>query len=109
MSEQVDVDLKELKTTIIRELERVQTFKGPTDLPLMIHKSMEIVDKYLFLSGPEKKELVIEVVTQFVDNTDFCDPLLPLIPVLIEEFIDISNGTLILNKKSKFCPCLRYF
>jgi len=75
----------ELKEAVLKEVDRAVKYRGPMDLPILIHKSMEIVAKYNDLEGHDKKQLVIDVTTALIDKTDLCDPLLPMIPILINK------------------------
>ncbi len=92
-----------VKQSLIDEITIVSTFKTASDFPKLIRKTMEIVEKTdkINFTGPEKRQLVIDLVTYIVDKTDMCDVLLPMIPVMIDQFIDINDGNLEINKKLK--------
>lgn len=86
---------------IIEELSHTISFSGPSDFPKIIRLAMELVEKQHDMKGPEKRQLVIDVVTFIVDKSDVCDVLLPMIPSIIDEFIDINDGKMEVDKKFK--------
>ncbi len=57
----------------------------------------------------DKKELAINTIIDTLDKSDmfgeYEEFILPLIPILIDKFIDIENGNIKLNKNYKFMCC----
>jgi hypothetical protein len=72
-------------------------------IPTIIIHSMEIVEKFSNLVGYQKKELVVNVVTKVLDESDIAGDFEPLIlqmvPVLIDQFVEVDQGKLKINTK----------
>ncbi len=106
-------DMKELITNIIKETVNI---KNIHDLPEIIIQTMILVEKYSQLNkiegdGSVKKELVISCVLKVLDDSDvfgsYENVILPMIPILIDKFMDIENGNI--NIKSVVdasCCCI---
>lgn len=98
-----------LDKVILDEIDKLS--KEPFDIskfPYLVRKVIEIVDKSENLSGYEKKDLVIKIVTALIDKTDLMDAMLPMIPVMIDQFFEVNNGKLELSKKVKNnCVCFK--
>lgn len=96
-----------LDKMILDEIDKldVKTF-DVSKFPYLVRKVIEIVDKTENLSGEEKKELVIKIVTALIDKTDIMDSMLPMVPMMIDQFFEVNNGKLELSKKVKNnCSC----
>ena len=86
----------------------------PIDIISIGRFIMEIVEKYPELSGEEKKQVVIEVVTKIVNETTLgsqqMDTIIDTIitfalPIAIDEIIAASKGKYNLNKLPKCKKC----
>lgn len=83
-------------------------------MPLVI-ELMQIVSRIPHMMGAQKKELVIDTLKYIVDETDagswerFDSIIKELIPVVIDNVIEIQKGKLVVSKKliTPGCfPCL---
>lgn len=76
-----------------------------SDIPKIVIEVMQIVEKIKGISGIEKKQLVVEIVTKMVDDSDLAGNsekfILPLIPSLIDKLIEVDNGHLQINTSFK--------
>ena len=96
-----------LDKIILEEIDKLDISSfDVSKFPYLVRKVIEIVDKVETLSGSEKKELVIKIVTALIDKTDIMDSMLPMVPVMIDQFFEVNNGKLELSSKvKKNCGC----
>ena len=74
-------------------------------------KLMELVEKYKTLEGKDKKNLVLQVLKLLVDDSNLSDDeqdkldiiLGITVPYFIDMIVAASQGSLALNKVSKWC------
>ena len=75
----------------------------------VVVSSMTAVQKYRNISGKQKKETVINILTFIVDETHqndkFDDIIKSMIPSVIDTIIEANKGKLMLKKSVKFCLC----
>lgn len=78
------------------------------ELPNLIARTMEAVNQYKDLNGENKHALVIEVLTTAIENTNVSNSkkavTLNQLNNLIENFIDVSKGSVNVNKKEMVDP-----
>jgi len=74
-----------------------------SDIPRILIAVMEVVEKVKGMSGIQKKTLVIEIVTEIVDDSDLAgyyeNFILSMIPNLIDQLVEADKGHLKLNSK----------
>jgi hypothetical protein len=106
-------------TEDIINIAKLITTKFPNGIQLenIVESTMIILKKVTglyYLSPDKKKDLIIDVLCYVVDNTDAgalesLDPIIKnLIPNIIDAFIKVENGELVVNKPSmlkKYCCC----
>lgn len=106
-------------TEDIINISKLITTKFPNGIQLenIIESTMIILKKVTglyYLSPDKKKDLIIDVLCYVVDNTDAgalesLDPIIKkLIPNIIDAFIKVENGQLVVDKPSmlkKYCCC----
>jgi len=76
-----------------------------SDVFKVVPAVMEIVEQVEGMSGPEKKETVVEIVNYVIDTTDapgpdmIIDPILKkAVPFLIELVINAASGKVAVNQ-----------
>jgi len=76
-----------------------------SDVFKVVPAVMEIVEQVEGMSGPEKKETVVEIVNYVIDTTDapgpdmIIDPILKkAVPFLIELVINAASGNVAVNQ-----------
>lgn len=71
------------------------------DIPTIVIEVMQVVETIKGKTGAEKKQLVIDVVTRLVDDSDIAGNseiyILPMIPTLIDKLVEVDNGKLRIN------------
>jgi len=77
-----------------------------TNFPLLVIKLVEFVEKYKTLTGFEKRDLVINILTKVLKENNTLEEknkntLIKLLPNTIETFIKVSNGEFTKNLKNK--------
>ena len=106
-------------TEDIINIAKLITNKFPKGIQLenIVESTMIILKKVTglyYLSPDKKKDLIIDVLCYVVDNTDAgalesLDPIIKkLIPNIIDAFIKVENGQLVVDKPSmlkKYCCC----
>ena len=88
-----------------REKVREQSLSMST-VSLVLIDLMESVEKFTILNGYQKKEAVKTVIAVLVDESDIAGELEPvvlrLIPILIDNFIEIKDGSKLSINRSPF-------
>lgn len=69
----------------------------------MLTKYMRVVADYSEKSGEQKKEFVINSIKEMIDSPE----VLELLSFVIDYFIDIEKGRIVINKKAvkRFMCC----
>ena len=101
-------DVQSIKRKLVRYIsfESIETLTIATTQELIL-RCMEFIDEFSNLSGGEKKEIVIEVVSSIVkqsSNDVFRDALLNTIDPCIELMISLSKSQWFINRpRSWWC------
>lgn len=73
-------------------------------LPLLTLKVLELVNHIQGLKPNDKKNVVIDVIVDIVDDMDILDPVLPLIRGLLDKLIEFDEKGIKISDRSK-CRC----
>ena len=104
----INRDIEKISNLLADELEHF-SFGNMVDI---IPNLIRIVEKYKQFSGIEKKQMVLELIEQFIDRTDgfgdddLVDPILKtIVPSVIDNLIKVEDKKLVLRKKRKYRCC----
>lgn len=96
-----------VETEVARMLQKLVTDDAPvtwSSLPGIVTKAMEIAEGLYGLNGPQKRQLVIDALTQLVRTVDkeagisVADPVFEaLLPSLVDHFVAVSKDGLSIN------------
>lgn len=73
-------------------------------LPLLTLKVLELVNHIQGLKPQDKKNVVIDVIVDIVDDMDILDPVLPLIRELLDKLIEFDEKGIKITDRSR-CRC----
>jgi hypothetical protein len=104
----INRDIETISTLLASELEHF-SFGNMVDI---IPNLIRIVEKYKQFSGIEKKQMVLELIEQFIDRTDgfghddLVDPILKtIVPSVIDNLIKVEDKKLVLRKTRNYRCC----
>ena len=104
-SRDVETLVEQVYKQVVRSIRKRKISVG--DISLLVVNVMGAVEKLRYLSGQEKKELVVEVVDMIVENfvgeedKDAVSlAVRTILPSLIDTVVQVSKGLGNLNKKS---------
>jgi hypothetical protein len=96
-----------VETEVARLLQKLVTDDAPvtwSSLPGIVTKAMEIAEQVYGLNGSQKRQLVIDALTQLVRTVDkeagisVADPVFEaLLPSLVDHFVAVSKDGLSIN------------
>jgi len=96
-----------VETEVARLLQKLVTDTEPitwSSLPKMVTKAMELVENLYGLNGIQKRQLVIDALTQLVRTVDkeagisIADPVFQaMLPSLVDHFVTVSKDGLSIN------------
>lgn len=96
-----------VETEVARLLQKLVTDTEPitwSSLPRMVTKAMELVENLYGLNGIQKRQLVIDALTQLVRTVDkeagisIADPVFQaMLPSLVDHFVTVSKDGLSIN------------
>lgn len=106
--------MEDIVRELVSELKKDKPKISYGNIPKLVIQAMTAVENYKALSGEEKKDLVVKTITLLIDESDLMDGFLPIIPALIENFLEVNNGEVVIKKKNrdkdnkdkKSCFCL---
>lgn len=79
------------------------------NVPNLLVSLMQIVQAGRNLRGPEKKELVLQVLTAVLQDAPYGEVARQLLPAMIETFLQVDNGKLVIKpppSSFSWCRCL---
>ncbi len=72
----------------------------PKDIPKIMLRTVEYLDTFSDLKGPEKKKLALDVVTLVIKGSNIDPNIEETLEATLEGYLAISKGLVLINKVS---------